>query len=345
MPNMNLRIIDVNMNRALESLRVIEDIIRFNFNEKNLTKKIKNFRLSIAHALKSYSLIFYRNIGADEGKFLNTKKEFDRFQLSDIITANARRLQESARVLEEFFKINNVSLSKLFKSLRFFAYDLEQKLIIRLKSKLDLSFYGILDTSLIPVHKILPVAKDLIHAKATMIQLRCKNLMTNQFYNIALTLKKFLAPYRIPLIINDRIDIALAIDANGVHCGKNDLKPSILRQALFYQKIIGYSSTTEKEILQGIRYKADYIGLGPVLATTTKKDASTPLGIKRTAYLYNKYIQKIPIVIIGGITLDNIQSCLDQGIKNFAIISAILQSNNIRKTAKKFNQIIQGVHK
>lgn len=127
---MNFRIFDVNINRLQESLRVIEDITRFEYNDKKIIEKIKFIRHKIKNNIKKYNLfeklITARNVGEDEGKFLDPAEEFKRDSINDIVIANIKRIQESSRVLEEISKIYNKKLSKLFKKIRFQFYDIEK---------------------------------------------------------------------------------------------------------------------------------------------------------------------------------------------------------------------------
>lgn len=335
------RIVDVNLNRITEALRVIEDINRFHLNNKKNTLQIKNFRHKIFQTFKHFNIITFRDIKNDKGKFLNTYEEFKRENLIEIIQANCKRIQESSRVLEEMLKLENPQHAKFFKNIRFYFYKLEKEMLLSFKKPFNLNLYAIIDTAFVHPTKIEKTVYDIIKGGATIIQLRAKTPCAS-LLNIAKKIKKITKKYNIPFIINDRIDIAIASDADGVHVGKNDLTPDVIRKKFLFHKIIGYSVTCEKEIKEGIKFKADYIGLGPIFPSETKKDAGKPLGLEKTSYLYQKYNKRIPIVILGGINTNNISACLEKKIKNFAFISEILLSKNIKKTTSQIKNLITG---
>ncbi|MDD5066456.1 MAG: thiamine phosphate synthase [bacterium] len=342
---MNVRMIDVNLNRICEALRVLEDINRFYFNDKNTTLLLKKTRQEIRSAFPAGPLLLFRDVDGDTGKFLNTKKEFDRPDLSGVITANAKRIQESCRVLEELLKLKEQRLSSFMKKTRFFSYELEKEMLASLaktKKKLDLSFYAILDLSLLPPEKAITAGLILARAGVTMLQIRAKMQETRVLYETGLKIKKILKKFKVPFIINDRIDLAVALDADGVHVGRNDLNPGLIRTKFHYQGILGYSASSEKEIIRGIRYRADYIGLGPVFPTATKPDAAKPMGLDRASLLYRSYNPKIPVVVIGGISRETIPSCLKKGIRNFSLISALLEPPSFRETARCLKSLIKG---
>lgn len=334
------RIIDANINRTSEALRVIEDIYRFLYNNKERTKQIKKFRHEINTLFPKKSNLQARNIKKDKGKFFNTRKEFKRKSLEDIIIANCKRVQESTRVLEESLKLIKIKKAKLFKTIRFKTYEMEKELVTLLQKKIDLSLYCIIDTSLIPIKRIKQTAVDLIKGGATIIQLRSKETDSNTFLKTADKIRKITSQYNTPFIINDRIDIAIACQADGVHIGQRDLSPDIIKEKFSYNGIIGCSASNEKEIKKIIKKRPDYIGLGPIFPTQTKKDIKESLGLKKGTLLYKKYQTQIPIVIIGGIHLENIKMCIKQGIKHFAFISEILSAKNIRKRVSMLKNII-----
>lgn len=334
------RIIDVNLNRCMESLRIIEDINRFYLNQKKTTLQLKNIRHNIIKHFKSSNLLPFRDTIKDTAKFLNTPDEFKRKNIFEVIQSNCKRLQESSRVLEEFLKLNDQKGAEMFKKIRFYIYNLEKKILTSIKKEFDLSLYIIIDTNFIKIKDIEITVNDIIKGGATIIQLRSKNMYGRHLLNTAKKIKNISEKFKIPFIMDDRIDIAIASDADGIHVGQKDLRPDLIRDKFFYNKIIGYSASNEKEIKEGIKFKADYIGLGPAFQTNTKKDSGKPLGLQKVKQLYHKYNKTIPIVVIGGINPDTIKMCLQADIKNFAIISSILESKNIKNTTSQFKRSI-----
>lgn len=331
------RIIDVNLNRSMESLRIIEDIIRFYFNQKTETLKIKNFRHKIINHFKSCNLLPFRDTKKDAGKFLNTSDEFKRESIVEVIQTNCKRLQESSRSLEEFLKLNDKKGAGLFKQLRFFIYDLEKEIILTVKKNFDLCLYIIINTEFIRIKDIEQTVKDVIPGGATIIQLKADNLDNRTFVNTARKIKKITKQFNIPFIINNRIDIAVISDADGIHISEKHLTPALIRNKFFYDKIIGYSAVNKKEIDTGIRYKADYIGLEADHSMKAKNQKSK---LTRLKQLCKKCDKIVPVVIMEDLDSDDIKACLQCGIKNFALTSAVLIPGNAKKIASQFKKII-----
>ncbi len=331
------RIIDANSNRISESLRILEDINRFYLNKKETTLKLKNLRHLIIKHFKSYDLISFRDTQNDTAKFLNTEGEFKRKNITEIIQANCKRLQESSRVLEEVLKLNDEEGANIFKEIRFDIYDLEKEILIAIKKEFDLSLYVIIDTEFIKIEDIEKAVNDIISGGATLIQLKALNIETPLLLNISKKIRKITEKFNIPLIINSRIDIAIAAGADGIHIEKNSLQPDIIRNKFSYNKIIGYSASNEKEIEKGIKYNVDYIGLAPVIRAGGETDSIKPSALKQ---IYRRYIKDIPIVITGGLSPRTIRTCLENGIKNFAMTSAILVPGKIKKITSQFKNMI-----
>lgn len=174
---------------------------------------------------------------------------------------------------------------------------------------------------------------------ATIVQLREKKLDTRGFYQRALAAKQLCERYDIPLIINDRVDIALAVNADGVHLGQSDLPASVARQVLGPHKIIGLSVSNDQQALEANQLEVDYIGLSPIFGTTTKTEQlDPPLGLEGLQRF--KTISQHPIVCIGGIHHQNAASVLQHGANGLAIVSAIAQATNPKQATQQFKAII-----
>lgn len=167
----------------------------------------------------------------------------------------------------------------------------------------------------------------------SVVQLREKDAGSREFYNLALALKEKLKGTGVPLIINDRLDIALAVNADGLHIGQDDLPLPVARRLLGADKLIGLSVSSQAEAKEGVRLGADYLGVGPVFATPTKPDAAMPTGIKLLADL-KRYVS-IPLVAIGGINLDNITAIREAGADGAAVVSALMGSDDIEMAARR----------
>lgn len=186
----------------------------------------------------------------------------------------------------------------------------------------DFGLYFITDGRLTKKNVIDDV-KAAVKARVKIVQYREKNAPTKQMINEARQIRRICRKNSVLFLINDRIDIAVAVDADGVHLGEEDMPYEYARKLLGKDKIIGLSAESVKDALQNQKLGADYTGIGPIYHTTTKKDAKAPIGLEPIKQLKNKL--KIPFVAIGGINEANINDVLKAGAKNIAIISAIIE--------------------
>lgn len=177
------------------------------------------------------------------------------------------------------------------------------------------------------------VVRACIKGGVTMVQLREKDADTRTFLELARNLKTLLRATSIPLVINDRVDIALAVEADGVHIGQKDMPLAQVR-SLMPKAFVGLSITNEHQITQADAAQADYLGIGPIFAQTTKPDASTPLGITDFTDLRAK-TQK-PVVAIGGIKAEHTQPLLNAGANGVAIVSALMSADDPEAAARAF---------
>ncbi|KZX13641.1 thiamine phosphate synthase [Methanobrevibacter oralis] len=202
-------------------------------------------------------------------------------------------------------------------------------------NKNDLKLYLVTDNS-DDEKKFLNTIEEAIKGGVSLVQIREKTKDTIEFYNLALKVKKITKKYNIPLIINDRIDVALAIDADGVHIGQTDMPCKITRKLIGNNKILGVSASTVSEAQKAEKDGADYIGSGAVFPTSTKDDA--PFITKKELKEIVKSIN-IPVVAIGGITLDNASELKDTGIAGLSVVSAIMSSDNPKIASEKLKAI------
>ncbi len=178
-----------------------------------------------------------------------------------------------------------------------------------------------------------------VRGGATMVQLREKNATTRAFLEEARTLKALLKPLGIPLVINDRLDIALAVDADGVHVGQTDMPVAEVRRIAGPRKFIGLSITNATQIVQSDAAMADYLGIGPLYLQQTKNDASTPLGVEGFRHL-RAQTQK-PVVAIGGLKPDNSAPVIAAGADGLAVVSAIVGAEEPERAAREFARLFE----
>ena len=200
---------------------------------------------------------------------------------------------------------------------------------------LDLSLYLVTDKS-DDVEKFLKTIEEAIKGGASVVQIREKTADTLDFYNLALKVKKITEKHDVPLIINDRVDVALAVDAEGVHVGQSDMPCAVTRALVGPDKIVGVSAATIEEARKAESDGADYIGAGAVFPTATKDDAP-----KITKKDLKEIVESIsiPVVAIGGITLNNAHELIDTGIAGLSVVSAIMSSENPKKSSEELLKI------
>ncbi|WP_324027430.1 thiamine phosphate synthase [Maribacter sp. BPC-D8] len=205
--------------------------------------------------------------------------------------------------------------------------------------KLDYALMYVTDDSIRDDNSFFAILEAALKGGATIIQLREKSLDTLAFYKRAVRCKQLCSTYGIPLIINDRLDIALAIDADGVHIGQTDMPYDIARRLLGNSKIIGLSVSNKEQAVKWDAQAADYIGISPIFSTNTKTtDLAQPLGIsglKKIRELYKK-----PIVCIGGIHKENTHEIIANGADGIAIVSAISKADNPEAATKELKEIV-----
>ena len=167
----------------------------------------------------------------------------------------------------------------------------------------------------------------------TIIQLREKNLTTNQYYQLAKQVKEITDAYQVPLIIDDRLDVCLAVDAAGLHIGDDELPVSVVRQVLGPEKILGVTAKTVKRALEAETSGADYLGTGAIFPTTTKENA--PITLISTLKTICQTVA-IPVVAIGGLTSENIDQLAATGIAGVAVVRDLMQAEDIEAKAHAF---------
>ncbi len=200
---------------------------------------------------------------------------------------------------------------------------------------IDLSLYLVTDNS-DDVEKFLNTIEEAIKGGTTVVQIREKTADTLDFYNLALKVMEITEKYNVPLIINDRVDVALAVDADGVHVGQSDMPCDVTRKLIGEDKILGVSAATIEEAKKAQKDGADYIGTGAVFPTQTKDDA--PKVTKKELKEIVESIE-IPVVAIGGITLENAHELNDTGIAGLSVVSAIMSSENPKKSSEELLNI------
>ena len=325
------QIIDANLDRAREGLRVLEDWARFGLGRKDLVKKFKNFRQILGkHHLKIYKES--RNFIDDKCAGLSHPEQFKRNNASSIISSNAARVQEALRVIEEFSRDHNQNLCKISSEIRYEIYNLE---VILLQAQSNYSFQKILNDNdlyfiTIDTENLFDKIRDILKGGVKIIQLRCKHGKDSDNIKFAIKVRELCNNFGALFLINDRVDIALACKADGVHLGQDDMDIKCARNILGFSKIIGISASNELDIKKAIQDGCDYLGIGPVFQTTIKKE-KLALGIDTLKSLTKDI--SIPWFAIGGIKQENISLLKENNIRKVAIITDLINSEKPKDKA------------
>lgn len=211
-----------------------------------------------------------------------------------------------------------------------------------MKNKIDYSLYLVTDHELMSTPTLEEAVEQAIKGGTTLVQLREKTASSLEFYQTAVKVKQVTSRYHVPLIINDRVDIALAVDAEGVHIGQSDLPARSVRSILGRDKILGVSASTLEEALRAREDGADYLGVGAMFATGTKNDAKL---VSMEELQKIREAVKLPIVVIGGINQRTVPLFDGMGIDGIAVVSALMSAEDITGEAKKLKQSVLKIQK
>jgi thiamine-phosphate pyrophosphorylase len=316
------RILDANFDRAREGLRIIEEWCRFALNDAQMANECKQMRqdLGLWHTPQIRSA---RNTVADVGTELSHPREEQRTGIEQLLQANLCRIQEALRVLEEYGKLHSTTLSSGCKQMRYRVYTLESNLLAYRRRQMLATARLYLVTSSAP--DLLARVEAALQGGLTLVQYRDKQSNDLDRLAMAQQMCQLCHHYGALFILNDRVDLALAVDADGVHLGQQDVSIALARRLLGAQRIVGRSTTNPAELERAIKEGADYIGVGPVYETPTKA------GKAAAGLEYVQYAAKhasVPWFAIGGIDGNNLHDVVKAGAPAVAIVRAIMESEN-----------------
>lgn len=335
------RLIDANLNRLSEGLRLLEDVARFILNDAALSSHLKALRHDLLSDAKSChtALLTARDAEGDVTAF--SRESMSRSNVNDVVTANARRVTESLRVLEEFAKLEETGLDPMkFKRARFAIYEIEKDLSgkVSRRGKRIAGLYVVIDREALGARNEVDACRQAIRGGAKVIQLRDKMQGKQALLKSARKLQEVCAPSSIPFIVNDALDIALASGADGLHVGQEDIPVSAARRLLPIDKLIGCSADTVQEARKAEADGADYIAVGSIYPTKSKSDIEV-VGLTRLQEI--REAVSLPIVAIGGIDANNARDVIYAGADAVAVISAVLASDDIEKAARKIAERLE----
>ncbi|HZK79902.1 MAG TPA: thiamine phosphate synthase, partial [Humisphaera sp.] len=331
-----LRLLDANANRAREALRVLEDYSRFVRNDQRTSARLKAIRHSLAETLTKYlpEAILHRDTPGDVGITNKTSAEQTRDDLSHVITAAGKRLGEALRSIEEFLKIVSPADAARIETARYEFYDIEQRLARTLKIAgrfASVRLYVLMTENLCR-SSWLATAEQALHGGADCIQLREKNMESGELLIRARQLVGLCRKHGALCIVNDRPDIAMLADADGVHVGQGDLPAIEARKIVGTEKIVGVSTHCLEQAQRAVPDGADYIGVGPIFRSGTKPRDFLP------GPAYAREVAEtisIPAVAIAGITAANVDEVLATGLRAVAVSSAVIAATDVTEAARE----------
>ncbi len=326
------RILDANLDRAREGLRIVEEWCRFGLKDVTLTQEIKHLRQTLG-SWHSDKLRQSRDTPGDAGTTLSHPQEEQRDTLQTVVQVNCCRVQEALRVLEEYGKLYSADMARSSKQMRYQLYTLESKLLGHDLRQQLANAQTYLVTA--PSDHLLAVVEAALKGGIDIVQYREKAADDQVRLELASKMKLLCHQYNALFIVNDRVDIAAAVGADGVHLGQQDLPMATVRRMLGPLPIVGRSTTNPTEMARAIDEGADYIGVGPVHATPTKP------GKAAAGYDYVRYAVEhapMPWFAIGGIDLTNVAAVRNAGAPGIAVVRAIMQADDPTQATQAFKQ-------
>ncbi|MEN9203694.1 MAG: thiamine phosphate synthase [Thermostichus sp. DG_1_6_bins_120] len=333
-PQAVARILDANLDRAREGLRVLEEWFRFGLEDASCAGECKAMRQALAR-WHSDPLRFARDTPADPGTQLSHPQEVQRRDLNHLLQANCSRVQEALRVLEEYGKLAEAShwvapgLAKLAQDMRYRLYTLESELLGgSLRQRLAQAHLYLVTS---PVPHWLDAVEKSLRGGVTLVQYRQKTLSDSEKLRDLRQLRQLCNQYQALMIVNDRVDLALISQADGVHLGQTDLPVPCVRQLLGSHKLIGLSTTNAEELAQALAADVDYIGVGPVYPTPTKAEKPAA-GLEYVRLAADK--AHIPWFAIGGIDTQNLWQVREAGATRVAVVRALMEAPDPTQAAR-----------
>lgn len=347
MDNARYRIIDANFNRAREACRVMEEFCRFSLNARSLSARCKKLRHDLSRSVEGLGLdklITARDSAGDVGSDLRIENQMKRQKFEDCFTAAAKRLPEALRVLTETISSEDAQIGGMIESLRFEAYGLEKDISLfaepaRLYAGVRL--YVIISSC--DKQRILSLTRACAAGGADCIQLRAKtDVLTNKaLLQISNEFTRMCRDLGVLSIINDRADIAISTNADGIHLGQDDIPLRQVRRIMLKPMILGLSTHNMDELREGVELMPTYVGIGSAFETVTKPKVQTggPEYISMAIKTLNN--TGIGHAAIGGITRDNVGKLIDVGVRTVAVCREIMEAADPEAVCMEFKKLLE----
>ncbi len=341
------RILDAAINRSQEGLRVIEDFVRFALDDAHLLELLKAFRhefTDVCLALPPAARQAARETQQDVGTRISTAGENSRRNALEVCQASCERVKQALRSLEEYSKVGFPGLANQLEALRYRFYTLERGFVLTHLScaRLENVHLCVLIDGQGSAQQFAALAAELVRAQVPMLQLRDKNINDATLLErcqLLVQLARDATDQQRPLIlVNDRADIAVAAQADGVHLGQTDLPVKAAREIIGPEKLVGVSTHSLEQARTAVLDGANYLGAGPTFPSPTKHFAEFP-GVEFLQQLAGEI--RLPTFAIGGIGLDNLAQVQATGIARVAVGSAITAAANPAATAREIAARLQ----
>ncbi len=332
------RVVDVNLNRARESLRVLDDYCRFVLNDALLTEQVKQLRHDLADAsrlIPSGHLLAARNTDGDVGTAVSAMGEYSRQSPSEVAAANLKRFQEALRSLEEFGKVFSPEFGRRVEAVRYRGYTLERAIAVGTSARERLATANLY---LLLTGAQCAASLDWTIAEAAcggvrVFQLREKTLTDKELLKRARNVRRWTHAAKALFIVNDRPDIARLVEADGVHLGQDDLPVHAARRILGPDALIGVSTHNLEQVRRAVLEGADYLGVGPTFPSKTKAFEQFP-GLDFVRQVSAE--TSLPAFVLGGVEPGNVHEVITAGGRRVAVSAAIAQAEEPRDVAKLF---------
>ncbi|MDX1965889.1 MAG: thiamine phosphate synthase, partial [Planctomycetaceae bacterium] len=338
------RILDAAANRAREGFRVVEDYARFGINDRHLSEQLKHARHELTAALEAFpqpALLSCRDTLGDVGTSIETRREYHRTDVFDVITAAFKRIQEALRSLEEYGKVVSGDVSRPIERLRYRVYTLEKAVLQTATNRerlADQRLYLLLTDAACP-GGIIVVMRAAFEAGVRMFQVREKTWDDRALLEHCRRLRRWTREREALLIVNDRPDLAVLCDADGVHVGQEELTVADARRIVGPDRLVGVSTHTIEQARQAVLDGADYLGVGPTFPSQTKSFAAYP-GLDFVRQVSAEIA--LPWFAIGGIQEANIADVVAAGATRVAVANAITASATPVEAAATMLQSLRG---
>ncbi|MCC7204320.1 MAG: thiamine phosphate synthase [Phycisphaeraceae bacterium] len=341
------RILDANANRAREALRVMEEAARFLLDNAALTEAFKMLRHDFAQAMRSVggldetARMGHRDTPGDVGTTISHPGEMARESAWDVAMAAGKRLSEALRAIEEYGKTVDPGLATAVEAMRYRGYELEKRLCLMLGSgrRRQWKLCVLLTESLCRGGDWSGVARAAVEGGADGLQLREKDLPTSELLRRSRELVELCRPRGVSVVVNDRLDVALAAGADGVHLGQEDLPCAEARKIVGRRLLIGVSTGNLEQARRAVADGADYCGVGPMFSTATKKKdfIAGPEYVR----VFTREFPSLAHLAIGGIGVGNVAEVVAAGARGVAVSSAVCGADDPRAVAESLVRAVK----